>query len=85
MIAAMRACCSAGSLCHSLRTLVSSMLAQKKHTSGFWAGSSSCRHASHAAGWPLKLFSHWLACCCATSRPTPPENSAAIAEASATA
>lgn len=71
MIAAMRACCSPGTLCHSLRTLVSSMLAQKKHTSAFWAGSSSSRHASHACGCAAKPLSQALACCCA-SPPIPP-------------
>jgi hypothetical protein len=70
MSAAMRACCSGGTLCQSLRALVSSMLAQKKQTCTSRAGSSSSRPASHACGCVLKPFSHVLACCCAS--PWPP-------------
>lgn len=53
--------CSGDSLCHSERTFDSSRLAQKKVTSGRSAGSSSCRHASQAAGVWEKALSQALA------------------------
>lgn len=59
--AAMLLACSGDSLCHSDRTLDSSRLAQKNVTSGRSEGSSSCKHASQAAGVCEKALSHALA------------------------